>query len=832
MPLNVFAQSDKRDVKYVGSFSLPPYRQVTAYGDFVGFEVDIANLLFRNSEYSVKFADLVYYGSNQNAFSITRADCFAWLPITEEYEPYGLFTDRILDWEFHAYSLSKNKLKLENIEDLRGLHVAVREKSPLKAVLKGLGIPYVAMMHPELEVAALISGEVDVVFDERRTMEYFFSKRTHMGDIETHEKLQKTYPAGIAFNPHRADLQEFANVRLKEIKENGEFEALYYQYFGEHTAEYWGKKERERETRTIAFISTLSLLVVGFIAAQFIFAKRRAEQKKRLNDERYKLLLNEADIMLMDFDESGMLLAYSESTVRLLDIPLDLKNFRNNFRKCIHPDDLTSYTYEADKLYSGESTSMVTEIRMRTTAKNYEYFLIKARRLSNDNGKHRVCGIGINISDQKLLEEQMEKSLSFDGLTGAMNRGKFISVSDSIMSAKPNDAYALICLDVDHLSKINNICGFAAGDSVLKQMAAAVMTCLDSQMIFGRLGSDDFAILFHSKDKNDAQALFARISDEVAKISVGRAIRIPVRIHGGAAYHEENDNILSLLTKANAAQQVAKTRGEPIVDYEQGVRLLTLDREELSEDLVDAYENGDFDIWYQPKVELSTRKLMGMEALLRWKHPKKGDVPPSVFIELAEQSGFIQTLDIWVITQACRQNKIWQDRGLPPVRMSANLSKKLFEKTDLVKTITDILKETGLDSQYLDIEVTESLAVSDPEITAKVLTELRETGITVSMDDFGSGYASLGTLKQLPFDTLKIDRSLIIDIDKNETSQQIAKAIMDIANSIKLTVVAEGAETHAQIEYLEKLNCHIVQGFYFGKPVPVEQFEENFKKFK
>lgn len=826
------AEEKKQKITYSSSFSCPPYRQVTENGEYAGFEVDVTRLIFQDSPYELEYHDLLWTGSLSEAFEGTGADCFGWRVITEESEKLSLLSEPFYRFEFCAYVLDKNYKEIGTLDDLRGLRVAVRGNTHPQLLLEENGIPFLTMPYGEDLTRALVGGTVDVVLSERRNMEYFLSRLTHMGTVSIHENISYEYPVGLAFNPDRPDLKEYADKRIGEIKKSGELEALYYKHFGRHSPEFIDMESQRKQNIFISAILIVAGLSAVAVLIMFLTAERRRKQKNRMSEERYNLLLNESEIILLDFDSSRRVLAYSESTLKLLDMPGNLSNFHSNFRGCIHPEDMPNYAAHVDKMYLGKGDSFISELRLRTTSKDYEYFLAKTRAFQGDDEKPRVCGIFININETRLLQSQMENTLNYDKLTGAMNRGKFISECDKIILENKNNRLALIFMDVDHLAKINNICGYSTGDSVLVQVAETVFSCISGDScVFGRIGNDDFALLMPAAGTSEVEELFSRISGETAKISVGLETRIPIRIHGGFAFLEDGDSILSLLTKASAAQSVAMKRGATLVDYEQDVKFLTLDRDELSSDIIKAYENGDFEICYQPKVNVKTKKLVGMEALLRWNHPEKGEIPPSVFIELAEQIGFISTLDIWVITQACKQNKIWQDKGFQHVRVSANVSKDFFRHGDLVKSINEILEQTGMDSHYLDLELTESIAVFNPDDTADKLNQLRKTGVTVSMDDFGSGYASLGTLKMLPFDTLKIDRSLIADVDKNRTSQQIIKAIVDISKPLMLDIVAEGAETILQVNRLEELNCNVIQGFYFGKPVLADEFEENFVKY-
>ena len=251
-----------------------------------------------------------------------------------------------------------------------------------------------------------------------------------------------------------------------------------------------------------------------------------------------------------------------------------------------------------------------------------------------------------------------------------------------------------------------------------------------------------------------------------------------------------------------------------------------VENELMRSEMLDALENGEFELYYQPKVSFKTNEILGVEALIRWHHPTKGFVPPCDFIPLAEQFGIITKIDEWGLLTACKQAKKWQDMGLAPVKISVNMSQVQFSRTDVYETVSNALKETGLDPHWLEIEVTETMAMTDVDRTVSILEHIHELGVSISMDDFGTGYSSLASLKTIPFDVLKIDRSLVCDVNENDTSRRIAGAIVAMGKALKMIVLAEGVENVEQTKLLTEIGCDLAQGYYYSKPCPSGEIEK------
>jgi EAL domain-containing protein (putative c-di-GMP-specific phosphodiesterase class I) len=296
-------------------------------------------------------------------------------------------------------------------------------------------------------------------------------------------------------------------------------------------------------------------------------------------------------------------------------------------------------------------------------------------------------------------------------------------------------------------------------------------------------------------------------------------------------YPDDGHNLDLLQQNADTAMYSAKETRNGWKRYASNMNLRAKERLLLENDLRIALEMGQFRLVYQPLVELETGKLVGTEALLRWSHPLKGEIPPSEFISLCEENGFIMPLGEWVLRNACRQMKIWQDKGFPPIIMSVNLSIRQFRQHDLCDRIQNILEETGLEARWLELEITESI-MADVNYAAEMLERLKEIGVRISIDDFGTGYSSLHYLKKFPIDKLKIDRSFVSDVLTDRNDAAIVSGISAMARNLNLTVTAEGVESEGQVAFLKELKCQEAQGYFFSKPVGPDIFERLFASEK
>lgn len=420
------------------------------------------------------------------------------------------------------------------------------------------------------------------------------------------------------------------------------------------------------------------------------------------------------------------------------------------------------------------------------------------------------------------LSASSERMRNIDQMTGLNNRDGFIAEASAVLknvSVSGKNA-AVVVFDVDGMGKINTLFGTEVGDSVVIGFAAAAEALCKGRFPCGRVDTDDFAVLMTYHDQNEINVFISEFEDSLHRYFGETAVMERVDYLAGVAVYDGCDDIYTLYNKANLCLIAKEGR---VTWFNSDMEQRMVENELLRTEMLDALEEGQFELYYQPKISFKSGEIMGVEALIRWHHPTKGFVPPNAFIPLAEQTGIITKIDEWGLRTACRQIIKWQEQGLPPVKVSVNMSQAQFYRTDVVTTVTNVLEETGIDPSLLEIEVTETMAMQDIQRTINVLGRIREMGVSISMDDFGSGYSSLSSLKTIPLDILKIDRSLVCDLDENEVSKRITGAIVDLGKAMKLMILAEGVETLEQSRYLTEIGCDLAQGYYYSKPRPADE---------
>ena len=428
------------------------------------------------------------------------------------------------------------------------------------------------------------------------------------------------------------------------------------------------------------------------------------------------------------------------------------------------------------------------------------------------------------------LDKLIEHLTDYDSLTGLPNRELFQTHIQQAILNSENQQFALIVLDIDGLKNINSTLGRIVGDLLLRKVAQRITTYLKTGDILARFGGDEFAILRTNiaDTSNSLMALSNKILQSLSQpfFLYGRTIHCAAKI-GITVYPFDGTSVSQLLQNADTAVHQAKQQTintyqfySPAINA-QLKRILA-----IKENLRYALQHQELSIYYQPRMEIATGRLVAVEALLRWQNPELGWVSPAEFIPIAEETNSIVPIGEWILHHACLQNKQWQQEGLDPLRMSVNVSTSQFDRTDLVKTVDRTLQNTGLDASYLELEVTESILVRNIQQAIALLNKLKARGVSIALDDFGTGYSSLSYLQKLPINTLKIDRSFVSNIAENPDDAAISKAIVALAQSLGLNITAEGVETREQLDYLQNQGCHEVQGYYFSKPLSSDRLKD------
>jgi diguanylate cyclase (GGDEF)-like protein/PAS domain S-box-containing protein len=430
-----------------------------------------------------------------------------------------------------------------------------------------------------------------------------------------------------------------------------------------------------------------------------------------------------------------------------------------------------------------------------------------------------------DITARKESEERTRFLADHDELTGLPNRSLFKqSLAQAIQRAERNGKFlSVLFLDLDRFKNINDSLGHETGDEVLRAVAGRLCGCVRQVDVVARFGGDEFAVLIEGLTAEDqAGAVARKIIDALAKplVLAGRQYRPGASI-GISTYPSDGRDVLTLQKNADIAMYRAKEEGRGMFQfYSEQLNTHSIQRLEFESNLNAALNNREFVLYYQPKVELASGRIAGVEALIRWVSPQFGFVSPADFIAIAEETGLIVPMGRWVVQTACVQNRAWQKGGLPLLRIAVNISARQMADKGLVNFIVDSMTRAGLTAQSLELEITESAVMSNQDHAEKVLNQLKAFGFHLTMDDFGTGYSSLAYLKRFPFDSVKIDQSFVRGIPANRDDCAIVEAIVAMAHSLELKVVAEGVETQEQSEFLRKLGCDQIQGYVFSKPIP------------
>ncbi len=442
-----------------------------------------------------------------------------------------------------------------------------------------------------------------------------------------------------------------------------------------------------------------------------------------------------------------------------------------------------------------------------------------------------------DMSERKASEQRIHRLAYYDGLTGLPNRTLFQDRLDTSLqqAARRGDWVVLMFLDLDRFKPINDSLGHAAGDRMLKDVAVRLAACVDQDDTVARMGGDEFTFLLHPIAHRDAAleravAVAEQVLASLAEPFVlsGREFFVTASI-GVALSPQDGAELSQLMKNADTAMYHAKERGKNNFQfYQSDMNASILERLELESDLRHALEHGQFVVHYQPQFCGDGVRLTGVEALLRWQHPIRGLVPPCEFIPVLEEVGLVVEVGAWVLDESCRQISDWQRLGVAVPKVSVNISARQFSDGQLGRRVAQILDSTGIDPACLELELTESILMSDVAEAMRILAGLKELGPSIAVDDFGTGYSSLNYLKQFPIDVLKIDRSFVDGLPDGEQDAQIARAIIAMAHSLNMSVIAEGVETQAQLDFLRSHGCDQVQGFYLGRPMVAEEIERRF----
>lgn len=431
-------------------------------------------------------------------------------------------------------------------------------------------------------------------------------------------------------------------------------------------------------------------------------------------------------------------------------------------------------------------------------------------------------------------QEQIYKLVYYDAITDLPNRLYLAKIFTDTLeeTKKKGNKLAVLYFDIDRFKDINDTLGHDTGDHILNLVAERIANIIKDGDILARFGGDEFLILMKNiEDENEVVEFAKQVLDKMSEpFLLSRYKHFLTASVGVSIYPEGGKDFTTLVKNADMAMYRAKkSGGNNLYIYNKELSDIEINKVKTISQLRRAVERNEFELYYQPKIDINSGEVQGMEALIRWNSPDKGLIGPNHFIPIAEEMGLILPIGEWVLREACRQNKEWLDKGYQPIRVSVNISGMQFQQKDFVDIVKNVLEDTGIESQYLELEITESIAMIDIKYTIEVLKKLKSLGVYISIDDFGTGYSSFSYLKEMSVDELKIDRTFIMDVNTNTKNMSIVKAIIHLAHELNLQVTAEGAETEEHIQFLKENNCDKVQGYYYSKPVSSEEFEKFLK---
>ena len=569
----------------------------------------------------------------------------------------------------------------------------------------------------------------------------------------------------------------------------------------------------------------------GVILGLWSLRLKEANRCLHLKEKRYRNLYRNTPCMLHSIDTEGKLVEVSNAWLHTLGYQ----------RNEVIGKPLTDFMTAGSRRYA--LNTVFPEFYARGSVQDIGYqmvhrdgrpidVLLSAIAENDEKGRFQnSLAVITDVTERKKAEQQIERLAYFDTLTGLPNRKLFQDrLEQTLAQARRRQSMvAVIFLDLDNFKTINDSYGHTLGDLLLQKIAEELQECVRSGDTVARLGGDEFVILLAGEAGEDkVLACVQRITAALRKPIVieGQSLHVTASI-GIAIYPKNGQDSTSLIKAADIAMYAAKEQGRNNFQFfsaEMSAR--TLARADMETRLHAALERQEFFLVFQPQVHLGDGRITGVEALLRWQHPEEGQILPGRFLECAENSGLIHPIGQWVLEAACRQARAWQEQGLPPLRMAVNISARQFSNPDFIDVVDRVIEQTGLDPEWLELEITESAMMENVLRTVMTLTDLKVRNIRLSIDDFGTGYSSLSYLKHFPIHRIKIAQEFVRDIPDNHDDAAIVETMITMARHLDLGVIAEGVEKKAQIDFLSKRNCMEMQGYYFSRPLPADELSE------
>jgi diguanylate cyclase (GGDEF)-like protein/PAS domain S-box-containing protein len=626
--------------------------------------------------------------------------------------------------------------------------------------------------------------------------------------------------------------QEFLSMTLVDLRPAGDVPALLNEVAkykpGIYNSGIW---RHRRKNGTILYVEIISHDLIFndadacLAAAHDVTERKRTEDVMRQAEEKYRGIFENSVVGIFQSAPDGRFISINPALANMhgYDTPAELLEAvsRAGQKLLVDPSGMTRLAKAAEECGAVHGA----ELEIICKDGSSKWVRVNLRVIRDLSGKviHRE-GTVEDITEHKAAQERMKFLAYYDALTGLPHRSHLQDRLDVAIAGarRKGEKIALLFIDLDRFKNINDSFGHSFGDIVLKDVAKRLRGCLEESNLVARLGGDEFLIMLcNLRDPTDAASAANRVIDAMkTTFSIqGRSLNVGCSV-GISIFPAHGEDGETLIRNADVAMYSARASGRGNVRFfTDEMNAKAIERMNMDNNLQLALDREEFFLVYQPQLDIQNGRISGVEALIRWKHPEFGLIPPDKFIPIAENNGLILPIGEWALRTACAQSRRWQDEGLRAVPIAVNVSAVQFRQDNFLTLIGRTLRETGLAPEYLELEITESLLLSNEELTLSVLHELKEMGVRLSIDDFGTGYSCLSYLKQYPIDKLKIDKSFIRDCAVDCDGAAIAASIITMAHSLRLKVIAEGVENEAQMSFLRHHRCGEIQGFYFSKPV-------------
>jgi diguanylate cyclase (GGDEF)-like protein/PAS domain S-box-containing protein len=565
-----------------------------------------------------------------------------------------------------------------------------------------------------------------------------------------------------------------------------------------------------------------------------VMAREQAESELRRSEERMRIAMKAAEIGFWDLDVIKDEHVWSDTCKALLGVAPDSPANYQSLMNAVHPDDWKMMQTEIDGAIR-EKRDYIVEYRVVWPDNSVHWCTSSGQAFYDDTGRvTRMSGITMDIDDRRQAEERIQFLAYYDALTALPNRTLLQDRLDKALAGARRQRHkvAVLFFDLDKFKDINDSLGHSAGDLLLQKVAERLRTWGREQDTVARLGGDEFLIMLTDvQDVPDVAVAAERLMDAMTAEFViqGHVLNVSCSI-GISIFPEHGADCETLFKNADAAMYSAKADGRNNFRFfTDDMNAQAVERLTLESSLRSALAKEELFLMYQPQMDIATGRITGLEALLRWRHPDLGLVPPDKFIRIAENSGLIVPIGEWVLRTACSQARKWQDEGLPALSVAVNVSAIQFRQEGFGEVIRKVLHETRLPPQYLELELTESLLLTNADLMLSVIQKLKATGVILAIDDFGTGYSNFTSLRRFGVSKLKIDRSFIQNVAANPDDAAITAAIISMAKSLHLKVIAEGVENEAQMSFLRAHHCDEIQGYYFSRPLVFDKVADKLR---